>query len=82
MKQHPGISIHHIAIGGGTMGAVFAIGTCLIFFFGIVEVRWFLLLSLPFAIGVAVLLHVFYKRRPVERTGPTKPLALSLIERQ
>jgi hypothetical protein len=66
MKQHPGISIHHIAIGGGTMGAVFAIGTCLIFFFGIVE----------------VLLHVFYKRRPVERTGPTKPLALSLTERQ
>ena len=33
MKYHPGISIHHIAIGGGLMAAVFAIGSCLIFFF-------------------------------------------------
>ena len=69
MKYHPGISIHHIAIGGGLMAAVFAIGSCLIFFFGISEVRWFLFLSIPAAIGVAALLHALYERRPVELTG-------------
>jgi hypothetical protein len=78
MKQHPGISIHHIAIGGGIMGVVFAIGTCLIFFFGVVEVRWFLLLSVPFAIGVAALLHVYYKRRPVEVTGADEATRIKL----
>jgi hypothetical protein len=69
MKYHPGISIHHIAIGGGLMAAVFAIGSCLIFFFGISEVRWFLLLSIPVAVGVAALLHELYKHRPIELTG-------------
>jgi hypothetical protein len=69
MEYHPGISIHHIAIGGGIMAAVFAIGSCLIFFFGISEVRWFLWLSIPAAIGVAALLRVLHKRRPVELTG-------------
>ena len=69
MDYHPGISIHHITIGGGLMAAVFAIGSCLIFFFGISEIRWFLLLSIPFALGVAALLHFLYKRRPVELAG-------------
>ena len=78
MEQHPGISIHHIPIGGGIMGAVFAIGSCLIFFFGVVEVRWFLLLSFPFAIGVAALLHAYYNRRPVEVTGADEATRIKL----
>ena len=78
MKQHPGISIHHIAIGGGIMGAVVAIGSCLIFFFGVVEVRWFLLLSIPFAVGVAALLRVYYKRRSIEVTGADEATRIKL----
>ena len=69
MEHHPGISMHHIAVGGGLMAALFAIGSCLIFFFGISEIRWFLLLSIPLALGVAALLHVVHKRRPVELAG-------------
>ena len=78
MDYHPGISIHRIAIGGGLMAAVFAIGSCLIFFFGISEIRWFLLLSIPLALGVAALLHFLYKRRPVELAGIDEATRLKL----
>jgi len=27
MERHPGISIHRVAVGGGVMGALFALGT-------------------------------------------------------
>ena len=69
MERHPGISMHHIAVGGGIMGAVFTVGTCLIFFVGVVQVRWFLLFSLPLGLCIAALLYVWHKRKPVEVTG-------------
>ena len=53
MGQHPGISVHHIAVGGGMVVSGVRDRNLLTFFFGVVEVRWFLLLSVPFAIGVA-----------------------------
>ncbi len=68
MERHPGISIHNIAVGGGIMGAVFAVGTCLIFFIGVVQVRWFLLLSLLLGLCIAALLYFWHKRKPVELT--------------
>ena len=78
IERHPGISIHRIAIGGGIMGAVFAVGVCFIFFFGVVEVRWFLLLSLPLGLAIAALLHYAYKRKPVEVTGADDETRLKL----
>ena len=69
MKLHPGIAIHRIAIGGGIMGAVFALGVCLIFVLGVYEVRWFLLLSMPLGFCIAAVLYAIHKRRPVELTG-------------
>lgn len=50
------------------MGAVFAVGTCLIFFVGVVQVRWFLLLSLLLGLCVAALLYFWHKRKPAELT--------------
>ena len=69
MEPHTGPLIHRIAIGGGIMGAVFAVGCCLIFFLGVGEVRWFLLLSIPLGLCIAALLYLYHKRRPVELTG-------------
>lgn len=60
------------------MGAVFAVGVCLIFFLGVVEVRWFLLLSLPLGLCIAGFLYVFHKRRPVELTGADAATRLKL----
>ena len=51
------------------MGAVFAVGTSLIFIVGVVQVRWFLLLSFLLGLCIAALLHIWHKRKPVEVTG-------------
>jgi hypothetical protein len=51
--RHPGISIHRIAVGGGIMGALFAIGTVLIFVIGVPLGPWFLLASILLGTTVA-----------------------------
>jgi len=69
--------MHRIAVGGGVMGALFAIGAVVIVVFGVPVSRWFLLASLFFGMGVAVWLYIWHKRHPVELTGlqqpPSKP---------
>lgn len=65
-ERHPGISIHRIAVGGGIMGALFAIGSALIFVVGVPLGPWFLLGSILVGIVVAVALYVWHKRNPVE----------------
>ena len=60
--------MHRIAVGGGVMGAVFAIGSVFIFVVGLPVSRWFLLGSLLFGIGVAALLYAWHKKHPVELT--------------
>ncbi len=77
-ELHQGPLINRIAVGGGIMGAVFAVGTCLMFFFGVWQVRWFLLLSLPLGLCIAALLYVYHKRRPVELTGVDEETRLKL----
>jgi hypothetical protein len=72
-EKHPGITMHRIAVGGGIMGAVFAIGCSVIFLLGLPASRWFLLASVFVGIGVAVLLYVWHKRHPVEYTDVYEP---------
>jgi hypothetical protein len=60
--------MHRIAVGGGVMGALFAIATALVFLVGLPASRWFLLASAFVGIGVAALLYVWHKRHPVELT--------------
>jgi hypothetical protein len=64
--RHPGISIHRMAIGGGLMSALFAIGTVLIFVIGVPLGPWFLLASILWGTAIAVGLHVWHKSHPVE----------------
>ena len=66
LERHPGISIHRMAVGGGLMGAVFAIGTVLIFVVGVPLGPWFLLASLVLGAGVAAALYVWHQNHPVE----------------
>ena len=66
LERHPGITMHRIAIGGGIMGALFALGTSLIFLIGIPATRLFLVASVFVGVGVAGLLYVWHKRHPVE----------------
>jgi hypothetical protein len=55
-ERHPGVSIHRMAVGGGLMGAVFAIGTVLIFVVGVPLGPWFLLASVLLGARVAAAL--------------------------
>jgi hypothetical protein len=72
-ERHPGISIHRIAVGGGIMGAVFAIGTVLIFVVGVPLGPWFLAGSILLGTAVAATLYVWHKRNPVEITDLHHP---------
>jgi hypothetical protein len=66
LERHPGISIHRMAVGGGLMGAVFAIGSVLIFVVGVPLGPWFLLASVLLGASVAAALYVWHKNNPVE----------------
>ncbi len=65
-QYHPGISMHRIAVGGGIMGAVFAVGTVLIFVVGIPLGPWFLLGSVLVGTAVAGGLYGWHKCHPLE----------------
>ncbi len=56
-ERHPGISIHRIAVGGDIMGALFAIGSVLIFVVGVPLGPWFLLGSILLGTVLAVGLY-------------------------
>jgi hypothetical protein len=72
--------MHRMAVGGGIMGALFAIGTVLIFVIGLPVSRWFLLASVLLGTGVASVLYFWHRNNPVELSdlhhpplpGPTK----------
>lgn len=73
LERHPGITMHRIAVGGGIMGAVFAVGSAVIFLIGLPASRWFLLASVLVGIGFAVLLYSWHRRHPVELTDLDQP---------
>jgi hypothetical protein len=56
------IRIDRIPVSGGIMGAVFAVGTVAIFLVALPEVRWFLLLAIPFGMLMAVILIFWHAR--------------------
>ena len=66
LERHPGISMHRIAVGGGVMGALFAVGTTLIFVIGVPFGGWFLLASIELGTGVAAVLYAWHKKHPVD----------------
>lgn len=74
LERHPGISIHRMAIGGGIMSALFAIGTVLIFVIGIPLGPWFLVASVILGSAIAVTLYVWHKDHPVEIVDLHHPL--------
>jgi hypothetical protein len=68
--------MHRIAIGGGIMGALFALATSLVFLIGIPATRWLLLASVLVGFAVAGLLYLWHIKHPVERTDlyvPPRP---------
>jgi len=74
LERHPGITMHRIAVGGSIMGALFAIGTVLIFVIGLPVGRWFLLGSVVLGTGVAAGLYAWHKNNPVELADLHHPL--------
>ena len=68
LKRHPGITMHRIAVGGGIMGALFAVGTVLIFVIGVPFGGWFLLASIVAGTCIAGVLCAWYKKHPLEVT--------------
>jgi hypothetical protein len=58
---HPGINFHKLPVSGGAAGLLFAVGSTLIFLFGIPMVRWFLGGAVVLGLGVAGVLRLFHK---------------------
>ena len=60
--------MHRIAVGGGMMGALFTVGTILIFVMGLPMGPWFLSGSILLGTGVAAALYLWHQKNPVELT--------------
>ncbi len=56
-KIHPGITMHKIPIKGPA-GLIFTIGMLVIFLIRLPEARWFLALSLPVGVIIAIILRL------------------------
>ena len=74
-KPHPGITMHKLTVGGEFAGLLFAVGTVLIFVFGLPALWYFVAFSVAFGIGVALLLHVTNVRGEDRR----KPLSILTV---
>lgn len=56
-KIHPGITMHKIPIKGAA-GLIFTIGMLIVFLIRLPEARWFLALSLPVGVIIAIVLRL------------------------
>jgi len=54
---HPGIDMAKIPVGGGVAGVIFAVGSMLVFLFGIPSLWYFLVLAVALGAGIGVVLH-------------------------
>jgi membrane protein implicated in regulation of membrane protease activity len=70
-KQHPGISMHKLPVGGGFIGILFAVGSALIFLIGLPTLWYFVAFSAVLGLAVAGLL-AFRNRRHSRQ----KPLSI------
>lgn len=62
-KQHPGINMHKLPVGGGFIGLLFAAGSALIFLLGFPTLWYFVAFSAALGIGIALLFRVVNARR-------------------
>jgi hypothetical protein len=59
---HPGISMHKIPVGEGEgMGIVFVIGIITPILIALPEARWFIALSLPIGVVIAIILRLIHR---------------------
>ena len=75
--RHPGITMHKLSVGGGFIGAVFAVGCSLIFVIGFPALWYFVVLAFALGIGVAVLLHLVAR----SSSDRNKPLSILVGDR-
>jgi len=75
--RHPGITMHKLPVGGGFIGAVFAIGCSLIFVIGFPTLWYFVALAFGLGIAVALLLHLMASRS----SDRNKPLSILAADR-
>lgn len=68
-KQHPGINMHKLPVGGGFIGLLFAVGSALIFLLGFPTLWYFVAFSAALGIAIALLFRVVNARRS-ERAKP------------
>ena len=54
---HPGITMHQIQVGGGVAGAIFTVGSMLVFLTGVPLLWYFFAGAIALGVGVAVLLR-------------------------
>ena len=60
----PQINVSKIPVGGGIAGAIFAVGSALIFLIGIPALRYFLLAAIVLGCGVALAIHFIRHETP------------------
>ncbi len=70
----PQINVSKIPGGTGIAGALFAVGSMLIFLFGVPRIRYFFIASIVLGCGIALIL------RFVRRETPGKPWILSATQ--
>ena len=60
----PQINLANIPVGGGIAGAIFAVGSMLIFLIGIPAIRYVFPLAVVLGCGVALVLHFMRHETP------------------
>ncbi len=60
----PQINMSKLAVGGGVAGAIFAVGSMLIFLIGIPAIRYIFPAALVLGCGVALILHFMRHETP------------------
>ncbi len=71
-NRHPGITMHKLSFGGGFVGALFAVGSALIFVLGFPTLWYFVALAFVLGIGIAVVLKLVSE----SRSEKNKPLSI------
>jgi hypothetical protein len=71
-KQHPGINMHKLPVGGGFVGLLFAAGSALIFLLGLPALWYFVAFSAALGIAIALLFRVVN----AHRADRAKPLSI------
>ena len=70
--RHPGITMHNLPVRGDFIGAVFAVGSALIFVIGFPTLWYFVALALALGVGVAL----FLKKTNHYHSEHNKPLSI------